>query len=108
MFGWFKKWWCGGAHKEQLATAIRQGAFLVDVRTAGEYAAGSVPGAVNIPLDSLPQKLTQLKGQRHIVVFCQSGGRSSQAKRLLEARGFTNIVNGGGWQNVRTVLLEGP
>jgi phage shock protein E len=102
MFGLLKKWLGGGADQGQLAELIRQGAYLVDVRTPGEFAAGTVKGAVNIPLDSLAQKMAQLKGKQQIVVFCQSGGRSSQAKRILQGNGFTNVTDGGGWQNVRS------
>lgn len=87
-----------------LGGIIKEGALLVDVRTPGEFASGHVKGSVNIPLDKLSSQLSKLKNQKNIVVFCQSGGRSSQAKTILERSGFTNVVNGGGWNNVNQFI----
>ncbi len=83
-----------------LKTWINDGAFLVDVRTAQEFASGSVKGAVNIPLDRLSNELHKFKNKQNIIVFCRSGARSGQAKTILEQTGFTNIVNGGAWNDV--------
>lgn len=94
----------GKTDNSQLIEAIKEGAFLVDVRSSGEFASGSVKGAVNIPLDRLQSQLAKFKGKKNIVVFCLSGGRSSQAKSILEQNGFQNIINGGGWQNVNQVV----
>ena len=84
-----------------LKAIIDEGAFLVDVRTPGEFADGHVKGSVNIPLDQVPSQLAKFKDKKNIVVFCRSGGRSSQAKSILEQNGFTNVVNGGTWDYVR-------
>ena len=83
-----------------LQELIEQGAFLVDVRTPEEFAEGSVPGAVNIPLDVLPGKLAEFSGKAHTIVFCRSGARSGMAKTFLENNGLRGVVNGGSWQNV--------
>jgi phage shock protein E len=99
MFGIFKNFSSQGDN-ENLAMLIRDGAFLVDVRTPLEFADGSVKGAVNIPLDNIPNQLTAFKNKTHIIVFCRSGNRSSQAKVFLEQQGFTNVTNGGTWKNV--------
>ncbi|MBS1614949.1 MAG: rhodanese-like domain-containing protein [Bacteroidetes bacterium] len=93
----------GAGDNTQLAEAIKEGAFLVDVRTPAEFSTGSVQGAVNIPLDTLPHQLAKCKDKKSIVVFCKSGGRSSQAKTILEQNGFANVINGGPWQNVDQV-----
>ncbi|MTG97180.1 rhodanese-like domain-containing protein [Myroides sp. BIT-d1] len=85
----------GFGNNEQLANYIREGAILVDVRTVGEFKSGSVPGAVNIPLDKLEGQLHKLPQQSKIVVFCRSGMRSGQAKRILENKGYTQVINGG-------------
>lgn len=84
-----------------LQDLIRQGAFLVDVRSPEEFAEGSVPGAVNIPLDVLPGKLAEFKGKEHTVLFCRSGARSGMAKTFLENNGLRGVINGGSWQNVQ-------
>ena len=104
MFGIFKKILGGSANNQQLKEIVQQNAFLVDVRTPGEFASGSVNGAVNIPLDQLPQQLHRFKGKENIVVFCRSGNRSGQAKNILEKNNFQNVTNGGTWQNVQEVI----
>jgi rhodanese-related sulfurtransferase len=91
----------GGGATSDLKAIIEEGAFLVDVRTAGEYAEGHVSRSVNIPLDKIPGQLAKFKNKKNIIVFCRSGARSSQAKSILEQNGFTNVINGGTWTNVR-------
>ncbi|HAL81398.1 MAG TPA: sulfurtransferase [Mucilaginibacter sp.] len=90
----------GGAGTANLESIIDEGAFLVDVRTTGEFACGNVKGSMNIPLDTLQASLSEFKDKKHIIVFCQSGGRSSMAKSILEQAGFTNVINGGTWNQV--------
>lgn len=72
--------------------------FLVDVRTPGEFAEGSAPGAVNIPLDEIESRLDEFRDKGEIVVMCRSGNRSRQAKMILEKHGFSNVTDGGPWQ----------
>jgi rhodanese-related sulfurtransferase len=88
-------WLFGGSAKQDLTEIINEGAFLVDVRSPSESSQNHVRGSVNIPLDSISSQLTKFKGKKHIIVFCRSGNRSSQAKSYLEQNGFTNVVNGG-------------
>lgn len=66
---------------------------LIDVREPAEYAAGSVTGAVNIPLNELPRRLGELDRQRPVVLLCRSGNRSRQAATYLAAAGFTDVIN---------------
>lgn len=105
MFGIFKDLF-GKTDNSQLIEAIRNGAFLVDVHTPAEFSAGSVKGAVNIPLDNVPGQLAKFKGRKSIIVFCRSGNRSHQAKSILEQNGFKNVINGGTWQNVNKLKME--
>ena len=90
----------GGTDTADLERLIDDGAFLVDVRTTGEFAQGNETGSVNIPLDRLQSQLAQFKNKKNIVVFCRSGNRSALAKTFLEQNGFTNVVNGGTWDYV--------
>jgi rhodanese-related sulfurtransferase len=94
----------GSSNNENLATLVNDGAFLVDVRSPGEFADGNVKGSVNIPLDQVQNQLAKFKDKESIVVFCRSGNRSSQAKSILEQNGFTNVTNGGTWQDVNAVF----
>lgn len=90
----------GGGATSDLQEVIQEGAFLVDVRTPAEFTGGSVKGAVNIPLDTVTSQLTKFKNKKNIIVFCRSGARSGQAKSILQQNGFTNVINGGSWDNV--------
>ena len=90
--------------KEDLAVLIKDDAYLVDVRTPQEFAEGSVKGAVNISLDMVQNQLSKFKDKKHIIVFCRSGNRSSQSKLILEQNGYTNVTNGGTWQNVNQFI----
>lgn len=90
----------GGGATVNLQSIIEEGAFLVDVRTPGEFAEGHVKGSANIPLDTVPMELAKFKNKKNIIVFCRSGNRSGQAKVILEQNGFANVVNGGTWQDV--------
>ena len=89
----------GNNNTADLKSLINEGAFLVDVRTPGEFADGHVRGSVNIPLD-ITKEIAKFKDKKNIIVFCRSGNRSGMAKSLLEQQGITNVVNGGTWQHV--------
>ncbi|MDW8273284.1 MAG: rhodanese-like domain-containing protein [Chitinophagales bacterium] len=86
--------------KESLVEILKKGATLVDVRTEAEFASGSVNGAINIPLDKLHLNIAKLKNKDNIILFCRSGNRSEQAKRILQSHGFKNVINGGSWMDV--------
>ncbi|GAA2933011.1 rhodanese-like domain-containing protein [Microbacterium luteolum] len=70
---------------------------LVDVREKDEFAAGHVPGAVNIPMSEIGNRLEELPGEAFDVI-CQMGGRSARVVEALEARGYdvTNVEGGTG------------
>lgn len=105
MFGIFKNIFAP-TDNSSLTEAVKNGAFLVDVRTPGEFSGGSVKGAVNIPLDKISSQLSKFKNKKNIVVFCRSGARSSQAKSILEQNGFQNVINGKTWQNVDQITKQ--
>lgn len=76
---------------------VANGATLLDVRSPEEFGGGHIDGAINIPVQQLAGRTGDLgdKGKQ-IVVYCQSGGRSAMAKRLLESQGFGNVHDLGG------------
>jgi NADPH-dependent 2,4-dienoyl-CoA reductase/sulfur reductase-like enzyme/rhodanese-related sulfurtransferase len=76
-----------------VAPAELNGQRLVDVRTRAEYAAGSLPGAINIPLDELRQRLAELDPAAPTVTFCQVGQRGYLAQRILHQHGFDDVKN---------------
>lgn len=95
-----------GSNNNSLNNALKGDVFLVDVRSPGEFSSGSVKNAVNIPLDKLSTRLPKFKGKERILVFCQSGNRSGQAKKILEQNGYKNVINGGSWLNVKKAINQ--
>ena len=73
---------------------------LVDVRTAGEFRLGSLPGAINIPVDELRDRVFEIEGSE-VVVYCQVGQRGHTATRLLRELGFQVKNLDGGYQTWR-------
>ena len=74
---------------------------LIDVRTAAEYAAGHIPGAVNIPRGVLEFKITEKYPDRNtdITTYCKKGGRGALAARSLKELKYKNVKSiAGGWQ----------
>ncbi len=74
-----------------------QGYLLVDVRTPREFARGSVPGAINVPVDELRDRLDELD-RKDVVVICQVGQRGHVATRLLRDAGYNAKNLSGGYQ----------
>lgn len=75
------------------AAVVGDDGQLVDVREPGEVGAGTLPGAVNIPLGDLSSRLGELDPARRVVVLCRSGNRSATGAQILVAAGFTDVVN---------------
>ncbi len=69
--------------------------ILLDVRAPEEFAAGHLPGAVNIPYAQLPARISELPSAAHkdIVVYCTSGGRSEQAIQRFLDNGYTRLLH---------------
>jgi NADPH-dependent 2,4-dienoyl-CoA reductase/sulfur reductase-like enzyme/rhodanese-related sulfurtransferase len=91
---------------EELPEIRKAGLFLLDTRTVGEYARGHAEGFVNIPLDTLRDRLAELPRNREIAVMCQSGLRSYLATRILTENGFACRNFAGGYRYYATVTAE--
>jgi len=72
--------------------------IILDVRRADEFASGHIPGAINVPNESIGEKpIPELPDKSQLIlVYCRSGNRSKQASAKLAAMGYTNIVEFGG------------
>jgi phage shock protein E len=79
-----------GAEAQAMAA---RGAFLVDVRTPGEFEAGHAKGAVNIPFDQVAARAAELPRDRPVVLYCRTGRRSGIAAGELQRLGFTAIYD---------------
>lgn len=76
----------------ELSEHLEAGTLLVDVRSASEFAAGAIPGAINIPLDELRARHAEIAGHKDVIVHCQVGLRGHNAARILTNLGY-NVAN---------------
>jgi len=69
--------------------------FILDVRTAGEFADGHIEGASLIPIQELQSRIGELKGREKdpLIVYCRSGNRSTVAGKFLVDAGFEQVIN---------------
>jgi NADPH-dependent 2,4-dienoyl-CoA reductase/sulfur reductase-like enzyme/rhodanese-related sulfurtransferase len=74
------------------------GSLLLDVRTPSEFASGTIPGAINIPVDELRERLEELPKDKELRIFCQVGLRGYVACRLLSQKGFRCRNLSGGYK----------
>jgi rhodanese-related sulfurtransferase len=72
---------------------VRDDSFLLDVRDADEWDAGHAPDATHVPMMEIPGRLSELPGDRDIVVVCRVGSRSAQVVAYLMARGRERVAN---------------
>ncbi|MDX2343862.1 MAG: rhodanese-like domain-containing protein [Acidimicrobiia bacterium] len=80
--------WQTAGDVEAVKAAVENGAFILDVRTEGEYAEGHIEGAVNIPLRSLTANMDQIPTDVQVIVHCKSGFRAALAMPVLNVLGF--------------------
>lgn len=73
----------------------KEGTFLLDVRTQGEFSEAHIKGATLIPVQELEKRISELESQKEktILVYCRSGRRSVRAAKILNKAGFTKVVN---------------
>jgi phage shock protein E len=85
---------------------LKQGALIVDVRSAVEFRTGHLPDAVNIPLDELPDSLARAISDKNqvLLLYCLSGARSGSARRMLKGMGYQNVFNLGSLTRARKIL----
>lgn len=67
--------------------------LVVDVRAPGEFASGHVPEAINIPVDQVPERLTELAPHKEqgVILYCEQGGRALKAAAILLSAGFPHV-----------------
>lgn len=89
---------------KQLQEFIEKDAIILDVRTKVEFAGGAIKGSKNIPVQQLPQRLSEVKKwNKPVIACCASGMRSSKAASILNQNGI-EAINGGGWSSLQSKL----
>ena len=77
----------------QVRSLVEEGAYIVDVREPGEFAAGHLKNAVNVPLSQLRERMEEIPKDRPVYLHCRSSQRSYNALMALQNRGWTNLWN---------------
>lgn len=99
-----------GATEQDQALAALQApeSLLIDVRTAEEFATGALPGAVRIGHAEIAAQISQLAPDKNtpIVLYCRSGRRSGIAEQSLRAMGYHNLINAGGYAELKLALQQ--
>ncbi|MFA7179903.1 MAG: FAD-dependent oxidoreductase [Bacteroidales bacterium] len=93
-------------HWREISKANPENDLLLDVRTQEENSLGSIPGSVNIPVDSLRDHLEELPKDKRIIVYCAVGLRGYIAYRILTQNGFSNVVNLSGGYKTYSISNE--
>lgn len=87
------------------AQLVKDGAIIVDVRSAEEFTGNHIVGSINIPVDALASNLNKLKDKNKVIITCcASGMRSAAAKGILKSNGYATVFNGGGWSGLERKL----
>ncbi len=76
---------------------LASGAQLVDVRSPAEHAAGALPGAANLPVESIYSWVNSLDPKKPVLLYCRSGARSGAARNFLRGVGFGEAYNLGAY-----------
>jgi rhodanese-related sulfurtransferase len=73
----------------------REEALVIDVRDPGEYGAGHIIGAKNVPLSRIQagSEIAAKRKEKPVIVYCDNGNRSSKAASALRSRGFSKVVS---------------
>ena len=94
-----------GLFKNKVKEALQRGAIIIDVRTPHEFDNGKIPGSINIPVDRISSSVERIRSMKKpVVLCCNSGSRSGQAKNILKSAGLNEVYNGGSWESVLRIL----
>ena len=83
--------------------AIYRDVSIIDVRELDEYVSGHIPGAIHIPLSTIPVRQNEIDKTKTQYLICEVGGRSGQAGKFLEDQGFTVVNVAGGTGALRQI-----
>lgn len=78
---------------------LKEGAVIIDVRSSAEFSGGHIKRSINIPLESLQNRISKIKKDKPVILCCASGMRSGNARRILKGQGY-DAYNGGGWASL--------
>jgi len=101
---------CGHGGVDNEKFIIDENSQVIDVRTVQEYKEGHLKNAINIPHAEIKNKINEYvkdKDQK-IILYCRSGRRSGIAEKTLKEMGYTNAINAGAYEKLKTMESEKP
>ncbi len=94
---WLSDIFGGGGIKQ----ALREGAVVIDLRTAYEYDQGHVPRSLNIPIDRIKANIGRIRElNKPVILCCATGSHCWEAADILRDAGIRRVINGGDWKSV--------
>lgn len=90
----------------EAAVHLKNGALVIDVRTPGEFNSGHLPSAINLPLGEIESSLPRRVADKNqvLLLHCQAGGRSAEARKKLIAMGYVNAFNLGSYSRAAQIV----
>src|SRR5258708_5915580 len=93
---WLSDIFGGGGIKQ----ALREGAVVIDLRTAYEYDQGHVPRSLNIPIDRIKANIGRIRElNKPVILCCATGSHCWEAADILRDAGIRRVINGGDWRS---------
>ena len=92
--------------RQIVGAALSNDAIIIDVRDAGRFQNGHIPMAINLPLDRIERGQVNFPKSRVLIVYCDTGGSSIQAARILSNMGYRVINCIGGLKNYKASLTK--
>lgn len=93
-----------GKKNNKIDDFLNRDAIIIDVRSVGEYKSGAIANSINIPLQTLTNKIQSIKNyNKPIITCCASGMRSGSASSILKSYNI-EVINGGTWVSLNKKL----
>ena len=97
---------------QQAQQEYQKGVYVLDVRTTEEWNQAHIPNTTLIPLDELPNRVSEVPKDQQVIVVCRSGNRSQQGRDILRSAGYTQVTSMAGglnqWSALGYATVSGP
>jgi len=93
--------------RKMIPIALSKDAIIIDVRQPDRFRLGHIPMAINLPIEKIEKGQVTLPKSKCLIVYCETGGASVQAARMLDRMGYQTINCVGGLQSYKGSLSKG-
>lgn len=85
------------AKLQELVESPKDNIWIIDVRPNSSYVKGHIPTAISFPSSNVMNRLDELPKSKYLIVYCETGGRAGAVISKLEKKGYTRMINWGGY-----------